>query len=103
MISGACNQISSTFLNDATTQCNDYFRLSVPAGATVPALLNGLTVDYDLYLYNAAGTLVASPEAGGTNPDQGPFANGNPSAVNLYIRVYRYSSTRMSYQLRISY
>ena len=102
-ISGTCNQISGTFLNDATTQKNDYFRLSLPAGRTVTALLNGLTVDYDLYLYNAAGTEVASSEAGGTTADQASWTNTGASAVNVYILVWRYSSTRTTYQLKVSY
>jgi hypothetical protein len=102
-ISGICNQISGTFLNDATTQKNDYFRLSLPAGRTVTALLNGLTVDYDLYIYNAAGTEVARSEAGGTTADQASWTNTGASAVNVYILVWRYSSTRTTYQLRVSY
>ena len=102
-ISGNCNQISGTFLNDASTQQHDYFRLSVPAGKTVTALLNGLSVDYDLYLYNAAGTLVAASENSGTSTDQVTFTNGNSSAADIYVLVYRYSSTRTTYQLRVSY
>lgn len=102
-ISGTCNQISGTFLNDATTQVNDYFRLSLPAGRTVTALLNGLTVDYDLEIYNAAGTRVAYSTNGGTTADQTSWTNTGASAVNVYIRVYRYSSTRTTYQLRVSY
>ena len=102
-ISGTCNQISGTFLNDATSQQNDYFRLSLPAGRTVSALLNGLTVDYDLYIYNAAGTQVASSTAGGTTADQATWTNTGASAVNVFVRVLRYSSTRTTYQLRVSY
>jgi hypothetical protein len=103
VISGACNQISGTFLNDATSQVNDYFRLSVPAGRTVTALLNGLTADYDLEIYNAAGSRVAYSTNGGTTADQTSWTNTGASAVNVYIRVYRYSSTRTTYQLRVSY
>ena len=102
-VSGACNQISGTFLNDATSQQNDYFRLSLPTGKTVTALLNGLTVDYDLYIYNAAGTQVASSEAGGASSDQASWTNTSGSAVNVYVLVYRYSSTRTTYQLKVSY
>ena len=102
-IAGTCNQISGTFLNDSSTQQNDYFRLSLPAGRTVTALLNGLTVDYDLYIYNSAGTQVASSTSGGTTPDQASWTNTGASAVNVYVRVYRYSSTRTTYQLRVSY
>ncbi len=103
VISGTCNQISGTFLNDTTTGQHDYFRLSLPAGRTVTALLNGLTVDYDLYIHNAAGTQVASSTAGGTTADQASWTNTGASAVNVFVRVYRYSSTRTTYQLRISY
>jgi hypothetical protein len=103
-ISGSCNQISGTFLNDATTQQNDYFRLSLPAGATVTALLNGLTVDYDLYIYNSTtGSAVASSTNGGSTADQASWTNTGGSAINVYVRVYRYSSTRTTYQLRVSY
>jgi lysyl endopeptidase len=103
VISGTCSQISGTFLNDATTQQNDYFRLSLPAGRTVTALLNGLSVDYDLYIYNAAGTQVASSTAGGTTADQASWTNTGAGAVNVFVRVLRYSSTRTTYQLRVSY
>ncbi len=102
-ISGTCNQISGTFLNDATSQQNDYFRLSLPAGRTVTALLDGLTEDYDLYLYNAAGSQVASSENGGATADEASWTNTGTSAVNVFIHVYRYSSTRTPYQLRVSY
>jgi hypothetical protein len=102
-ISGSCNQISGTFVNDASTQKNDFFVVSVPAGRTATALLNGLSVDYDLYLYNAAGTELASSENGGTTADQASWTNTGSSAVNLYVLVWRYASTQTTYQLRVSY
>jgi hypothetical protein len=103
VLSGSCNQVSGTFLNDATTQQNDFFRVSVPAGKTVTALLNGLSVDYDLYLYDAAGNQVGSSENGGTSADQLTYSNGNSSAVDIYVLVWRYASTRTTYQLKVSY
>ena len=102
-LSGPCTQVSGTFLNDASTQRNDYFRMSIPAGKTVTALLNGLTVDYDLYLYNAAGTQIAASEASGTSADQVTWTNGGTSAADVYVLVWRYSSTRTTYQLKVSY
>jgi hypothetical protein len=102
-ISGTCNQISGTFLNDSTTQENDYFLLSLPAGATVTALLNALTIDYDLFIYNAAGTELAKSINGGTTADQTSWTNTGGSAVNVYVRVYRFKPTRTTYQLRVSY
>jgi len=102
VISGPCNQISGTFLNDNSSQQNDYFRLSLPAGATVTALLNGLTADYDLYIFNSAGTQVASSINGGTTADQASYTNTG-GATTVYVRVYRYASTRTTYQLKVSY
>lgn len=100
-IFGSCNQISGTFVNE--TPQNDYFRLSVPAGQTLTALLNGLTVDYDLYFYDAAANQAASSTNGDATADQASWTNTGSSAVNIDIRVHRYSSTRTTYQLRISY
>ena len=102
VISGNCNQISGTFLNDSTSQQNDFFRVSLPAGATVTALLNGLSVDYDLYIYAAPGQ-VASSTNGGTTPDQTSWTNTGATATDVDILVWRYSSTRTTYQLKISY
>jgi lysyl endopeptidase len=104
VISGSCNQISGTFLNDTATGQNDYFRISVPAGRTVTALLNGLSVDYDLYLYNSTtGAAVAQSLNAGTTADTASWTNTGASAVNVFVRVYRYASTRTTYQLRVSY
>jgi hypothetical protein len=101
VISGSCNQIAGTFVNE--TAANDYFRLSLPAGATMTALLNGLTADYDLFVYNAAGTEVAKSINGGTTADQTSWTNTSGAAVNVYIRANRYVSTKATYQLKISY
>ncbi|HZG52293.1 MAG TPA: hypothetical protein VEZ40_09160 [Pyrinomonadaceae bacterium] len=102
-ISGSCNQISGTFLNDSSTQRSDYFRLNLPAGRTVTALLNGLTVDYDLEIYDAAGNWVGSSYNGGATSEQASWTNTGASAINVYIHVYRASSTRTTYQLKVSY
>jgi hypothetical protein len=103
LLSGSCTRVSGTFLNDATTQQNDFFRLSVPAGKTVTALLDGLSVDYDLYLYDAAGNQVAASENGGSSADQATYTNGNASAATLHVLVYRYAPERTTYQLKVSY
>ncbi len=102
-ISGACNQIAGTFTNDASTR-DDYFAVSVPAGRTVTGLLNGLSVDYDLYLYNSvSGSAVAQSTNGGTTADQASWTNSGASAVTVYVRVYQYSTTKTTYQLKVSY
>jgi hypothetical protein len=101
-ISGPCNQISGTFTNDSSTSQNDYFGLSLPAGATVRALLNGLSVDYNVYLYNAAGAELDSSYHTSTSPDQVHWTNTTASAVDVYVRVTRYAPTQTTYQLRVS-
>ena len=40
---------------------------------------------------------------GGTAAEQTSWTNTGGSVVNVYIRAYRYSSTRTTYQLRVSY
>lgn len=85
------------------TQQYDYFRLSLPAGRTVTALLDGLTVDYDLESYDAEENWVAYSYNGGATPDQASWTNTGASAIDVYILVYRASSTRTTYQLRVSY
>ncbi len=101
VISGPCNQIAGTFVNESSA--DDYFRLSLPAGRTVTALLNGLTADYDVFLYNAAGTELARSVNGGTTPDQASWTNTGSSAVNVNIRVNRYVTTQATYQLKVTY
>ena len=96
-----CSTVAGTFTTD--TNQNDYFSMSIPAGKTVTGLLNGLTVDYDLYLYNSAGTQLASSTNGGTTADQASWTNSGASAATVYVRVYRYSSTRTTYTLKVSY
>ncbi|MGE4190082.1 MAG: pre-peptidase C-terminal domain-containing protein, partial [Thermoanaerobaculia bacterium] len=101
-ITGACNQISGTFIGESNS--SDYFRLSLPAGATVTGLLDGLSVDYDLYIYNStSGSAVASSTNSGSTPESASWTNSGSSAINVYVRVYRYSSTKTTYQLKVSY
>ncbi|MEA2489482.1 MAG: serine protease, partial [Acidobacteriota bacterium] len=88
---------------DSSTQRDDYFLLSLPAGRTVTGLLNGLTVNYNVYLYNAAGVEVDSSYNDQSTPDEVSWTNTSSSAVNIYVRVYRAASTQTTYQLRVSY
>ena len=104
VISGACNQISGTFLNDTSTGQYDYFRVSLPAGSTVTALLNGLSTDYDLEIYDGAGNTVASSYNGGTTPDQASWTNTTSAAMNVTMVVYRPAANpRAAYQFKVSY
>ena len=74
----------------ASTSDTDYFRVSVPAGRTLSATLNHTvsTQNYQLYLYNAAGTsaLASSTRAAG-QPETVTVRNGTTAAVNYLVRV----------------
>ena len=74
----------------ASTTDTDYFRVSVAAGRTLSATLNHTvsTQNYQLYLYNAAGTpaLASSTRAAG-QPETVTVRNGTTAAVNYLVRV----------------
>src|SRR5687768_1214997 len=59
-IFAACNPMSGTFLNDAAAQVaatTEIYPRSLHDALPI-SLLNGLTVDYDLEIYDAAGNWV---------------------------------------------
>jgi hypothetical protein len=96
-----CSTVAGTFVGETGT--SDYFSMSVPAGATVTSLLNGLSVDYDLYVYNSAGTQLGSSTNGGTTADQVAWTNNTGATASIRVRVYKYAATRTTYALRVSY
>ncbi|MEO7796066.1 MAG: S8 family serine peptidase [Thermoanaerobaculia bacterium] len=97
-----CSTVNGTFVGG--TDSNDYFSMTVPAGATVTGLLNGLSVDYDLYLYRAGSTTaVASSTNGGSTADQATWTNSTGASTTVYARVYKYSATRTTYTVKVSY
>lgn len=71
------------------------------AAANIYVTLGNLPFDYDLYLYNSAGTLIGSSAAGGTTSESIIF---NTSTVGTYyVRVIGYNgafSTTVCYRLR---
>ena len=60
-------------------------------------------MDYDLKIYDAAGNRVGSSYNGGATPEQASWTNTGASAINVYVLVYRASSARTTYQLKVSY
>ncbi len=81
---------------------NDYYWFSNVAGSSnIYITLTNLPFDYDLSLYNAAGTLIGSSAAGGTTNESIIY---NTSVVGAYyIRVIGYNSvfsTSVCYKLR---
>lgn len=97
-----CSTVNGTFVGGTDT--NDYFSMTVPAGATVTGLLNNLSVDYDLYLYRAGSTTaVAQSTAGGTTAETATWTNTTGASTTVYARVYKYSATRATYTVKVSY
>jgi serine protease len=76
----------------ATTSDNDYYRLTLPAGATLVATLTpNASSDYDLYVYNSSGTLIGSSELGTGSVDSVSVTNTGTSVFVRYVRVIRWS------------
>jgi Zn-dependent metalloprotease len=70
----------------------DYFKVSLPAGKTLTAKMTpNATSDYDLELYNSAGTKLSSSVAGTGSVDTVTKANTTASAMDLYVKVFYYS------------
>jgi serine protease len=94
--------------NMGSTTDTDYFLVSLPAGKTLTATLTpNSTSDYDLYIYNSAGTLVASSENGVGAVDATSVINNGTGSAAAYVRVVYYSggtgATSGKYTLKLSW
>jgi serine protease len=75
-----------------STSDTDYYRLTLPAGATLVATLTpNASSDYDLFVYNSNGTLIGSSELGTGAVDTVSVTNTGTSAFVRYVRVTRFS------------
>jgi serine protease len=92
----------------SSTTDTDYFLVQVPAGKTLTATLTpNSTSDYDLYIYNSAGTQVTSSTNGVGSVDSASASNTGTTTVPAYVRVVYYSggtgSTSGKYTLKLSW
>jgi serine protease len=92
----------------ASTTDTDYFVVQVPAGKTLSATMTpNASSDYDLYIYNSAGTLLASSENAAGSVDSASSANTGSTTSARYVRVVYYSggtgSTSGKYTLKLSW
>lgn len=101
---------NATTVNGAmgTSSDVDYIAITVPAGKTLTAVMTpNATSDYDLKLYNSAGTELASSTKGTGLADTVTRANTGSSAVTWYAKVYYYSggtgATSGKYSLKASW
>ncbi len=77
----------------------DYFRIQVAKGASIDLVLNGLSADLDLRLYNSSGKLVAISDNSGTEEEE---IGGTVSNTVYYAKVSGYSGAKSSYTLTLT-
>jgi len=104
-ITQSCTTASA---NMSTSTDVDYFAITVPAGKTLTATMTpNATSDYDLKLYNSAGTELASSVKGTGQADVVTRANTGSTAVTWYAKVYYYAggtgSASGTYTLKASW
>jgi serine protease len=87
-----------------STSDTDYFKVTLPAGKSLSAALTmgSASADFDLYVRNSSGTILARSEKGAGQVDSVTYANGGSSAVTLYVHVQRYSGTG-AYTLKLQW
>ena len=98
---GANSTITGTMGNSTD---KDYFKVALAATQSLKVDMTGPAgKDYDLYLVDASGTVLASSE-GNTSTESVTYKNG-ASAKTVYIEVVSYSgsSTSLQYTLKISH
>jgi serine protease len=92
----------------STTTDTDYFVVQVPAGKTLTATMTpNASSDYDLYIYNSAGTQLSLSENGAGAIDTATSANTGSTTAARYVRVVYYSggtgATSGKYTLKLSW
>ena len=79
--------------NMGSTTDTDFFVVQLPAGKTLTSTLvpGTATGDYDLFVYGAAGGLLATSENGPGVTDAVSVTNYNATTMTRYVRVVYYS------------
>lgn len=81
----------------------DYYKFTVASSKSISISLSNLPGDYDLYLVNSSGTVLASSEKAGTTSEAITYT---ASAGTYYVKVIGYSgakSTTVKYALKVTY
>ncbi len=109
---GTANAVATanTTLNGVmgSSSDTDYFSLSLPAGRTLTATLTpNASSDYDLFIYNSNGTLIARSERGTGLVDAASVTNTGTGALTRYVRVVYFSggtgATNGRYTLNVNW
>ena len=94
---GAADVVSTsgtTVLGDmGSSSDSDYFSMQLAPGKTlsVNLAMASASADYDLYIYNSAGTLIAKSENPAGSSDAASVTNTGSSTFTRYVRVKYYS------------
>jgi serine protease len=94
--------------NMGSTSDTDYFKVTLPAGKTLASTLTpNTTSDYDLYIYNSAGTQITSSTNGTGAIDSASVINNGTGSATVYVRVVYYSggtgATSGTYTLKLTW
>ena len=88
----------------SSSDTNDYFKITLPAGKTLSATLTPAAgKDFDLYLQNSSGTQLKASENGAGAVDSFTYTNSGSSAIVVYVRALYYSGTSGTYTLNLSW
>ncbi len=82
----------------------DYYKFTTTAAGTISVTCTNLAGDYDIYLYNSAGTSVASSLQSGTTNES--ISYSSTAAGTYYVKVLGYNgvySTSKAYALTATY
>ncbi|TCJ17857.1 T9SS type A sorting domain-containing protein [Flaviaesturariibacter flavus] len=84
-----------------TTTDQDWFKVTLSATSNFNISLTGLAGDYDLVLYNSAGTQLAISENGGTTSES--ITTASSAAGTYYVKVFGYNGANSAtcYSLNI--
>jgi serine protease len=99
---GAATSVSGSV---AATTDTDYYKVTLPAGKTLSAVLTlgSTSTNYNLTLRNAAGTALASSSKAAGLSDSLGYANGGSAALTLYVQVAWASGGSGTYQLLLGW
>jgi Pregnancy-associated plasma protein-A/Secretion system C-terminal sorting domain/Bacterial pre-peptidase C-terminal domain/Fibronectin type III domain len=78
----------------STTTDKDWFKFTLASTANLNITLTNLPGDFDLVLYNSAGTEIARSENGGTTSEA--IAYNNAAAGTYYVQVFGYNGANSS-------
>jgi serine protease len=103
---GSANTIVNAVMSSGTD--SDYSSVNLPAGRTLTAtLIPNPTSDYDLQLYDRAGTLLSISRAGTGVVDLVTVTNTGGAATTYYVRIVYFSggtgTTSGKYALRLNW